>query len=50
MKRRTEPGDGNMNRRGLDKFRNVEELWDRELEEEFGYVYTTDAMEDFRDK
>ena len=39
-----------MNRRGLEKFRNVDELWDRELEEEFGYVYTTDVMEEFRDK
>ena len=39
-----------MNRRDLEKFRNVEELWDRELEEEFSYVYTTDAMEEFRDK
>ena len=39
-----------MNRRGLEKFRNVEELWDSELEEEFDYVYTIDAMEEFRDK
>ena len=39
-----------MNIRDLEKFRNVEELWDGELEEEFGYVYTTDVMEDFRDK
>jgi len=39
-----------MNRRDLEKFRNVEELWDRELEEEFSYVYTIDTMEEFRDK
>ena len=39
-----------MNRRGMEKFRNVDELWDRELEEEFSYVYTTDVMEEFRDK
>ena len=39
-----------MNRRDLEKFRNVEELWDRELEEEFCYVYATDVMEEFRDK
>jgi len=39
-----------MNRRDLERFRNAEELWDRELEEEFGYVYTNDVMEEFRDK
>ena len=39
-----------MNSRDLEKFRNVEEFWERELEEEFSYVYTTDLMGEFRDK
>ncbi len=39
-----------MNSRGFEKFRNVEELWDRELEEEFSHLYTINVMEDFQDK
>ena len=39
-----------MNRRDLQRFRSVDELWDEEFEEELGLVYSDDAVEDFKNK
>jgi len=39
-----------MSRRDGRNFRNVDELWDEELEEELSYLYSNDVMEDFKDK
>ena len=43
-------GVDRMNRRDLKNFRDMNELWDEEMEEELGYLYSNDIMEDFKDK
>jgi hypothetical protein len=39
-----------MNRRDLKNFRDINELWDEEMEEELGFIYSDDAIEDFKNK
>ncbi len=39
-----------MNQRDLKNFRNVNEMLDRELEEELGLVYSDDMSEDLKNK
>lgn len=38
-----------MNRRDLDKFESIDELWEQELEE-FGLFYQDDMAEDIKNK
>jgi len=38
-----------MNRRDLDKFESIDELWEHELEE-FGLFYQDDMAEDIKNK
>jgi hypothetical protein len=39
-----------MNRRDLKNFSNIEELWNEEMQEELSYIYSSDVMENFKDK
>jgi hypothetical protein len=43
-------GGGYMNRRDLEKLRNIDELWNKKLEEELGLSYTDDKAEEIKDK
>ena len=39
-----------MSRRNTRNFRDFNELWDEKFEEELGYLYPNDVMEEFKDK
>ena len=39
-----------MNRRDLQKFRNVDEFWDKKFKEEFDLFYSDDSVEDLKNK
>ena len=39
-----------MNQRDLKNFRNWDEIWDKEFEDEFGYTYMDDQVEDLKNK